>query len=379
MSNRRIFYACQAVGIAPDYSTDFQEVRGLQSVGINTTFNLQQVFEIGMISIYENIEGVADVEITLEKVLDGFPLLYHLGTQGATSATLVGRSNQKAVLALSITDDTQEAASGVPSSTCVVSGCFVSQVSYKIGIDANVTESVTMVANNKVWNTGGTGKWTPNFKPEDYGTQTSAPPTSWDADPYSEVTDTNYNAQRSASGIARRQHLNMAKSLFPTMIPGITPTHAGSPSGYNEINDTLKCYNVSFQSASASATLGREQILELGRKAPYFRYTKFPVEVTAEFEVLAKGGDNIEVTETGSALNSYNGNNLSNQAIKLVLNEGTIINLGSKCKMQSANYQGGGVDGNNATVTYSFKTYNDFTVTHLVDPTSGLRASTGEF
>jgi hypothetical protein len=377
MANRRIFYACQAVGIAADNTTDYKEVRGLQSVGINTTFNLEQVFEIGMISIYENIEGVADVEITLEKVLDGFPLLYHLGTQGSTSATLVGRSNQKTILALSITDDTQEAASGTPSSTCVVSGCFVSQVSYKIGIDGNATESVTMVANNKVWNTGATGKWVPDFRPDDSGTQTSD--ASWDADPYSEVTNTNYDAQRSASGIARRQHLNMSKSLFPTMIPGITPTHAGSPSGYNTINETLKCYNVSFQSASASATLGREQILELGRKAPYFRYTKFPVEVTAEFEVLAKGGDNIEVTETGSALNSYNGNNLSNQAIKLVLNEGTIINLGSKCKMQSCNYQGGGVDGNNATVTYSFRTFNDFTVTHLVDPSETIRATTDQF
>lgn len=367
MSNRRIFYACQAVGIAPDGSTSYQEVRGLQSVGINTTFNLQQVFEIGMISIYENIEGVADVEITLEKVLDGFPLLYHLGTQGSTSATLVGRSNAKAILALSITDDTQEAASGTPSSTCVVSGCFVSQVSYKIGIDGNATESVTMVANNKVWNTGSTGKWTPNFQPAD-----NASP-AWDADPYDEAT--NFSAQRSASGIAQRQHLNMAKSLFPTMIPGITPTHAGSASGYNTINDTLKCYNVSFQSASASATLGREQILELGRKAPYFRYTKFPVEITAEFEVLAKGGDNIEATESGSALNGYNGNNLSNQAIKLVLTEGTVIDLGGKNKMQSCNYQGGGVDGNNATVTYSFRTFNDFTIKHPVDPTSALRST----
>ena len=100
MANRRIFYACQAVGIASDGTTDYEEVRGLQSVGINTTFNLQQVFEIGMISIYENIEGVADVEVTLEKVLDGFPLLYHLGTQGASSSTLVGRSNKKAILAL---------------------------------------------------------------------------------------------------------------------------------------------------------------------------------------------------------------------------------------------------------------------------------------
>lgn len=365
MANRRIFYACQAVGIAADGTTSYQEVRGLQSVGINTTFNLQQVFEIGMISIYENIEGVADVEVTLEKVLDGQPLLYHLGTQGATSGSLVGRSNKKATLALSITDDTNEAASGTPSATCVVSGCFVSQVSYKIGTDGNATESVTMVANNKVWNTGATGKWTPNFEPVD---NTG---TGWDADPYNESV--NFSAQRSASGIAQRQHLNMDKSRFPTMIPGITPT--GASEGKNELNSTLNCYNVSFQSASASANLGREQILELGRKAPYFRYTKFPVEVTADFEVLAKTGDNIEATESGSSFNSYNGNNLKDQTIKLVFTEGTVIDLGSKCKMQSANYQGGGTDGNNATVTYSFRTFNDFTIKHPVDPTTGLRST----
>lgn len=361
MANRRIFYACQAVGIAEDGYSTYQEVRGLQSVGINTTFNLQQVFEIGMISIYENIEGVADVEVTLEKVLDGFPLLYHLGTQGASSATLVGRSAKKAILALSITDDTQEAASGTPSSTCVVSGCFVSQVSYKVGIDGNATESVTMVANNKVWNTGSTGKWTPNFRPSDNGSP------SWDADPYDE--NINFSAQRSASGIAQRQHLNMAKSVFPSQIPGI------DSNGKNNLNSALNCFNTSFQSASASATLGREQILELGRKAPYFRYTKFPVEVSAEFEVLARGGDEIEVTESGSAFNNYNGNNLKDQTIKLVLNEGTVIDLGTKNKMQSCNYQGGGADGNNATITYSFRTFNDFTVKHPVDPTSALRST----
>ena len=32
--------------------------------------------------------------------------------------------------------------------------------------------------------------------------------------------------------------------------------------------------------------------------------------------------------------------------------------------MQSISYQGGGTDGGNATISYSFKTFNDFTVTH---------------
>lgn len=353
MSNRRIFYACQAVGIGGDGvpldSSSFREIRGLQSVGINTTFNLEQVFEIGMISIYENIENIPDVEVTLEKVLDGFPLIYHLATSdGSTSATLVGRSNAKAGLALSIVDDTFEAASGTPNTTCFISGCFVSQVSYKVAVDGNATESVTLVANNKTWSTGTT--WTADFRPAD-----SADP-AWDADPYDDVTAP---SDQIASGIARRQHVDMAQSLFPKCIPGI------DNSGKNTIDSALKCYKTSFQSFSTSANLGREQILELGRKAPYFRYVKFPVAVTCELAVITKNGDQIGATEAGTL---GNGNNLTDETIKLYLTEGTTIDLGSKNKLQSANYQGGGTDGGNATVTYSFQTFNDFKITHTKDP-----------
>jgi len=353
MSNRRIFYACQAVGMGGDGTpvASFTEVRGLQSVGINTTFNLEQVFEIGMISIYENIENIPNVEVTLEKVLDGFPLIYHLATSdNSTTSTLVGRSNAKAGLALSIVNDTFEAASGTPNTTCFISGCFVSQVSYKVAVDGNATESVTLVANNKTWSTGTT--WTAHFRPADGG--------GWDADPYVDGAD----AAQVASGIARRQHVDMISSTFPKCIDGI------NGSGKNTLDDVLKCYKTSFQSFSTSANLGREQILELGRKAPYFRYVKFPVAVTCELAVITKNGDQIGATEAGVL---GNGKNLNDETIKLVLTEGTVIDLGGKNKLQSANYQGGGTDGGNATVTYSFQTFNDFNVQHSQDPNVALR------
>ena len=352
MANRRIFYACQAVGIGADGSSTYREVRGLQSVGINTTFNLEQVFEIGMISIYENIENIPDVEITLEKILDGHPLIYHLATSdGSTVGTLVGRSNAKAGLALSIVDDTFEAASGSPNATCFVSGCFVSQVSYKIGVDGNATESVTLVANNKSWASGASG-WTPSFKPVDVAA-------TWDADPYQSGLD---GTAQALSGVARRQHVNMTSSNFPNCIPGISANK-------NTLDTNLNCYKTSFQSINVSANLGREQILELGRKAPYFRYVKFPVAVTCDFEVISKNGDQIGATEDGV---KGNGNNLENETIKIVLTEGTSIDLGAKNKLQSANYQGGGTDGGNATVTYSFQTFNDFLVKHPQDPKPAL-------
>ncbi len=59
-ANNRIYWACEGVGISPQDSVSFTGVHGLQSVGITTTFNLEQVFEIGQLSIYENIEDIPD-------------------------------------------------------------------------------------------------------------------------------------------------------------------------------------------------------------------------------------------------------------------------------------------------------------------------------
>ena len=78
MPNKRVFYACQAVVITAPSDPDNPQaavfdgaVKGVQSIGITTNFNLEQVFELGQIQIFENIEGVPDVEVTLEKIFAG--------------------------------------------------------------------------------------------------------------------------------------------------------------------------------------------------------------------------------------------------------------------------------------------------------------------
>jgi hypothetical protein len=158
MANKRIFYAVQQVAIAPIGTTSYttaHTVYGLQSVGMNTRFNLEQVFEIGQISIYQNLENIPDVEITLEKVLDGKPLIYHLATRGAPAGTLTGRSNVKSQAALSIFSDIQDSASGTPLSQVECSGMFVSSESFNFRVDGQFTEACTLVGNNKLWRTAG--------------------------------------------------------------------------------------------------------------------------------------------------------------------------------------------------------------------------------
>src|SRR5690606_5957730 len=149
-SNKRIFWAIQAFGIAKDGTTTFTPVKGVQGVGINTTFNLEQIFQLGQLSIYEQVENLAEIEVTTEKVLDGYPLIYHLATQNATSSTLLGRSNDRCTLGMSIFADTSNSASGTPNSQVTMSGMYISSLGYSFPLEGNITESVTFVGNNKV-------------------------------------------------------------------------------------------------------------------------------------------------------------------------------------------------------------------------------------
>jgi hypothetical protein len=310
--NRRIFYACQAVGIGDKDGGNFTVAHGVQSVGINTTFNLEQIFEVGMISIYENVENVPDVEVTLEKVVDGQGLLYTSAT-GGSNKTLAEASVHQCSVALAIFDDTSVAATGAATAGCVMKSGVVSQITYKVAVEGNATESITIVGNDKVW--------TNNLNPSNnewYKTNAAI---------------TNVPDDQPNLTVQRRQHVNIASCKIPSCIPSVS----------------------SFQSITVGANITREKILELGSKVPYFRYAKFPVEVTAQFEIMAKRGDQINVVADA--------NNLVDEEIRLVFLNGTTIDLGKKNKLQSASYQGGGTDGGNATISYSFKTFNDFTVT----------------
>ena len=95
MVNKRIYFAIQGLAIKPEpigaaVSTwaDGDVVHGVQSVAVTTTFNLEQAFELGQLEIYENIEGIPNVEISASKVLDGYPPMFLLATQRASDPDL---------------------------------------------------------------------------------------------------------------------------------------------------------------------------------------------------------------------------------------------------------------------------------------------------
>jgi len=339
MANNRIYWAVQAVGFAPIGTSTFTEVHGLQSVGITTTFNLEQVFEIGQIAIYENIEDLPDVEVTLEKVLDGYPLMYHLATRGYATGSLAGRSNAKTQVALSIFGDVQDSASGTPVAQCTMSGLYCNSISYSMPVDGSFTESVTLVGNNKVWaNTGFTFTGT-----------------------IFDNTDTPLSAASGTGGVQRRENFDLVTSRLPGGAGGV----AGISSSGTLDTDNEGVPFCKLQNVSVSVDLGRDALNTLGKRNPYFRFVNFPVEVNCEIEAISLSGDWISATEDGVA---GDGNNLFAQSIIVAVEEGTNINLGSQCKLANVSMGGADAGGGNKTNSYTYTTFNDFTVSHPLDP-----------
>ena len=344
--NNRVYYPIHAVGFAKLGTeiadiTGFRAAKGVQSLGFNTTFNLEQVFQLGQLSIYENIENIPDIELTVEKVVDGYALLEHLATPTATAASLGGRYNDnRAMVAISYYSIVQDAASGQPLANVIMSGMYVSQMNWTLPVEGNVTESITLVGNDKLWSTVPSG-------------------TTWTSE--TQFDNAEAPVAGGSGGVQRRENIDMDTSFWPLSIPGISGI-AGSG-----VNQTLGNgqFAAHIQNVTISVNLGREELLELGRRGPYFRYAQFPTEVTCSIDVTAnEDGDAVDAREESE--------NLINEKILINLDQGVVIDLGTTNKLASVNTTGGDAAGGNVTTTYNYSNFNDLTVTSTHNDPAGL-------
>lgn len=340
--NSRIYYPLHAVGFATlgtvlptgtMVATGYRAAKGVQTLGINTTFNLEQIYQLGQLNLYENIEQIPDVEITLEKVIDGYALIQHLSTPAATVSTLAGRYNDnRCQIAVAHYIQTLDHASGVPLSTVVISGAYVSSIGFNIPVEGSMRETVSFVANDKVWNYTPSGIFTSGTR----FTGNESPVSPW--------------------GVLQRENVIMASSTWPKEVRGINQS-----TGANDLNGASG-YSAHIQNVTINASLGRTSLYELGTKQPYFRYANFPVEISTQIDIT---GD--ETADGVNALSTQD--NLTDQTILIRLNHGISIDLGTKNKLQSVNRTGGETGGGNVTISYSYVGYNFLTVLQpSVDP-----------
>ena len=345
-NQQRIFYACQAVAIAQrgDETLAGSDImHGVQSVGMSSTFTLDQVFELGQIEIYENVEEVADIEVNIEKVIDGYRLLYDAASRSACRTGVVPASKARCDVHVAIFDDGQNQATGVPRNVCYNSGMFISSVSYNYSVDGNATESIGLVGNDRFWNTATITNYMGKAPNAIWGT-TSDLLGGGAGGAGIDGTD----EALSDSGVVRRVGAYIDGSDIPTEVlqQADSANIVGRGSGAH------------VQSISISTDFGQENIQELGRFGPYTRYATFPIEVTCDFEVIATQGDLINVSGIAP--------NLSDRKIVIRDSAGTVLDLGTKNKLSSVSYTGGDTGGGNATITYSYSNFNVLAVSNNV-------------
>lgn len=393
MANKRIIYANQAVhirptGIAVGAMGGSYIAKGVQECGIATNFNNTPYFQMGQLEIYEDVEELPDVQVTISKAIDGRPLLYHLATSiaGTPTPTLAGRQNSQCILTLGTYPDTNDYATGTPTSIVECSGLFVSSLQYQFPVNGTFTESLTLVGNDKLWK-GDVDITNPTDLAR--ANSLSFPLTSEFHSDLPVITTQPFisgGAHTFAfTGVQRRQHLNFtpwslytttsidangaAADPFCTVLP---PDVAGiSSSGINNKSDGQN-FDAHVQNISISTNLGRNQLDELGRRGPYHRYINFPVEVTCSIQALSISGDFVSATEAGIRSQTQSAcasqTNLINRTIRVATCHREVIYLGTKNKLTSVEHGGGGTDGGNVTITYNYRNYNTLTVMAFSDP-----------
>jgi len=332
MANR-IFYAVQQVAIGTTAGT-YRVLKGVQSVSMTTTFNLEQAFELGQLEIYENIEGVPSVEMTINRLLDGTALAYVLAAGSYSNADDINLASTNEFTArLGIWDEASDSfANGNPVNQVTISGAFISNVSYTLGVDGNFTEELGITATDKAW----------------YNDCDAA--AAWADDYTAGAFAGNNDSPDFAGGVQRREYFDTG-STIPSIIP----------EGRNRL-----------QSVSISADFGREDLFELGSKGPFAKVATFPLEVTCSIEVLSSGGDLVSAAAEGctTGLTSCDvNNNLTDETIIIKTCDGTQIDLGTKNKLSSVSYGGGDAGGGNVTTTFDFVTYNKLSVSGTGDIT----------
>tara|TARA_R110002074_G_scaffold388868_1_gene571824 strand:+ start:4529 stop:5497 length:969 start_codon:yes stop_codon:yes gene_type:complete len=311
-NNKRVFYASQGVAVGPATGVA-TTITGAQSVTMNTNFNLEQVFQLGQLAVYDNVVGDPSVEVSISKVLDGQKTLYNLGTGGGGS--LVATSSKESQIVFVVGNDTLEnigdnndtSALDQDTARITCNPIYLQSLNYNFAVDGDFTEEATFVGLSKAIGTG------------TLGTPASG----------STVRQT----------VFRRQNFNQDGSVLPSAVSG-----------------------QSVQSISISADLGRESMYKLGRFKEFHRYVNFPLEISVDFEVIAKSLDTtaIDVPDV-----SCSGLTLPKEPITLQFCNSTglptyTFSL-SNATLTSVAFGGGDTGGGNSTLTFSYVVYNSFT------------------
>jgi len=317
MSNKRVFYATQAVLLGAAGSTlgASSVVKGVQSVGINTSVEKRLIKDLGKPDPISILESKPTVEVSLERIIASTSDIIFPSSGGdlladATHATeydvllLVGQESGDQI-------DTLSASTQAELSLTYLQ---ISSVSYEFNIDGPVSESITFTGHNKDWSTIRT---------------------------FASTGELGYPHD---ANVSKREDYSVASSVIPSEVQG------------------------ALQSISISFDLSRREILDLGKRqgvssasqANRYKLLDLPVEITTTLNTVVAAKDFSGDINAQSFTNTP-----SSEQIKVVLNangSNITFDMGSGNALGDVSRSGGDAGGGNVEASYTYKNYNTFSI-----------------
>ncbi len=373
--NYRTYWAIEAIGTEAEglggtiANVDF--MHGVQSVGLSTNFNLEQIFQLGQLEIYQDLEDIPDIEVTINKVIEGHKTLAYarcinpvafnaagadaaFGQAGHTTTTnvLTEVQNNKVDIGFVVNNDEDGAVGDADGLVFAwMSGMYVSSASFNFPTEGYFTEDITLVGNHQVWGTVGKMADVPVSKP---------------------IADVDLDIGE----VLRRETIYFEDLPAPLGLKKLDNATAGLSAVAGDIGD------LAIANMTVSVDFGREPMYRLGQRQPYHRYVTFPVEVTTEIEAYVtdvadmiinaypeKNNVQKATGDDGSSTHQlkFHIQNLAVLTPKAASTLGGVttrhtFDLGKNNYLQAVTWNGLSTDGTNATITYSYRNFNKLDV-----------------
>ena len=269
-------------------------VNGAQTVAVTTNFDIEPVLQLGQIDLVDALTLNPTVDVSISRILSD------TNTPVWSGAFLDNIRKDDSTITLSIGDDTSEDLT-TSIADVHITGAGLTSISYNFSVDGVFTEEIGFSARGKDLSGGSV----------------------------TAIKDV-------AAKPKTRQFLNVSASTIPNLV-----TSAG-----NLTNITI------------NSSIGRENILELGKYNASGSFANLPAEVNVDFEVTADTLDTVEIPTVPSC-SSPTGEAFEKQDIIIDVCGYTFTM--ENCKLSNVSYSGGDTGGGNATISFSYITFNSLT------------------
>lgn len=352
---------------------------GVQSLGYDANIDPQVIFQIGQGAIYDIDDGLPTVDITVNKALDGYCPVFLAATRDATEPTLLARAPTKANFGISYFDCTKDSARGSAEATVVLKDVQVTSVGYTLGVDGVFSEDISFTGNNIIWST--TDSSNPIYAGATINPDLASIVSTIQFDGQLENNDLEPNPKAQFKEDFIFDYSGFSASTFDsngavcdgdiTVLP---------PEIYGIAQNGLNSSGICIQSISFSADLTREDIFCLGQRQPSNRTLTLPIQVDTTVDVVSETGAQVSFYEDGTFIdpNGYGvgsvcgdfGTNRQDRTIRVATCGGLRISTGTKNFLVGVSTTGGSTDGDDLTVSYTFRAFNVLTVLHQNDVNS---------